>query len=441
MSSATAQSRENRMFWTYWSASATSSVGSAVTTIALPLTGVLVLHATPFQMGLIAAASYVAWIVIGLPSGVIVQRLPLRGTQVAMDMTRAIAIASVPVAWWLDRLTLTQLIVVALVISFANVIFDVANFTFLPRVVPKDQLQARNSLMSGTHAASQLGGPSIGGLAVQLMGAVPTLLLDAISYVASALLLRSLPDVPHQPPVDTSPMGERIRKGWRFVSRHPIMGPCMWDATAINFVCGGQLALFAVYLVREVDAPAGLVGFLLAAEGVGSLIGAALVPALVRSIGSARLCLVGGFVSVVGAFVLPLGSGVPAYVAFALGNIVFALGVVVVSTTTRTYRQIAAPPELLSRVMATVRFVSWGAIPVGGLVAGAVGQWVGLREALFLLAGVSLVGPLVLVLSPVRHLRDFPESAEHAEGEAGSVGELEADDAADQTQDQRNLQH
>ncbi|MDF8262728.1 MFS transporter [Luteipulveratus flavus] len=412
MHTTTERPTDRRMFWTYWSASATSSLGTAVTSIALPLTAVLVLHATPFQMGLIAAASFVAWLVIGLPSGAIVQRLPLRGTQVAMDLARAAAIASVPLAWWLDVLTLGRLIAVALIISFADVVFDVANFTFLPRVVPKEALQARNSLMSGTHAASQLGGPSVGGVAVQLLGAVPTLLLDAVSYVASALLLRSLPAVPHEPPADTASVRERIRQGWAFVSRHPVMGPCMWDATAANFVCGGQMALFAIYLVREIDAPAGLVGFLLAAEGVGSLVGAALVTPLVRRFGSARMCLAGSAVSVLGAFVIPLGTGVPAYVAFALGNVVFALGVVVLSTTTRTYRQVATPPDLLSRVMATVRFVSWGAIPFGGLAAGLLGEWIGVREALFVLAALTVLSPLILLASPVRHLRDFPEDAE-----------------------------
>ncbi|KNX38878.1 MFS transporter [Luteipulveratus halotolerans] len=401
---------ESRAFWTYWAASATSSLGSAFTAIALPLTAVLILDATPFEMGVVAAAGYVAWIVIGLPAGPIVQRLPLRATQVAIDLARAGAIATLPIAWWLDALTLAHVVAVALVISFANVIFDVANFTFLPRVVPKEQLQSRNSLMSGTQAASQLGGPSLGGLAVQLLGAVPTLLIDAASYVASAVLLRTLPDREPEAESDDRPgMRAMIREGWDFVVHHPIMGPCMWSATAINFTCGGQVALFAYYLVHVADAPSGLVGFLLAAEGVGSLVGAALVPAAVRVVGSARLCVVGGLVSAAAAFVIPVGSGWGAWVAFALGNIVFAGGVVVFSTTTRTYRQIATPPDLLSRVMATVRFVSWGAIPVGGLVAGALGGWLGARTALFVFAALTLLSPLILMAGPIRHLRDFPD--------------------------------
>jgi predicted MFS family arabinose efflux permease len=399
-----------RAFWTYWAASATSSVGSAVTGVALPLTAVIVLGASEFQMGLLAAAAYVAWLVIGLPAGAVVRALPLRGVQVGMDLARAVAVLSIPLTWWLGSLTLVHLLVVALAISFADVIFFVANATFLPRVVPKEQLQARNSLMSGTLAASQLGGPSLGGLLVQLLGAVPALLADVISYVLSATLLRSLPAV-EQPRDETrTPMREQVREGWRLVTRHPVMNPCMWSAAVINFVCGGQMALFAVYLVREVDAKPGLVGLLLSAEGIGSLVGAALCPRLVRQIGSARACLAGGTVAVLGAFLIPLGTGAVAWTLFAVGNIVFAGGAVLFGTTTRTYRQIATPPELLSRVLATVRFVSWGVTPLGGVLGGALGQWLGPRQALVVFAILSVLSPLVLILSPMRRMQDFPDT-------------------------------
>ena len=399
----------SRQFWTYWTASATSSLGTSITTVALPLTAVLVLHATSVEMGVVAAAGYVAWLLIGLPAGAIVRRLPLRGSQVAMDLLRAAAVATVPVAWWLGLLSVVQLVVVALVISFADVIFFVATSTFLPRVVPREQLQERNSLMSGTHAASQLGGPSLGGVLVQVLGAVPTMLVDAVSYVASAILLRGLPEVEQPAEPDSISVRRQVREGWHFVTRHRVLNPCLWVATAINLVCGGQMALFAIYLVRDLHAPAAVVGFLLAAEGVGSLVGAALTPGLTRRIGTARACMAAGIVSVVGAVLIPLGDGWQGYLAFAFGTIVFAGGVVVISTTTRTYRQVASPPELLSRVMATVRFVSWGAIPIGGLVGGAVGGWLGARGALFCLAALSVLSPLVLFSSPVRKMRDFPD--------------------------------
>ncbi|MFI5924528.1 MFS transporter [Micromonospora sp. NPDC051543] len=397
------------VFWRWWTAGTTSMVGSAVGAVALPLTALVVLDASAWQMGLIAAASYVAWIVIGLPAGVIVQRLPLRGAQIGADVARALAVASIPLAWWWGQLTVTHLVITALVVSFANVLFDVANSTFLPSIVEREQLQSRNSLTSATHAATLLSGPSLGGLAVQALGAVPTLLVDSASYLVSAALLRTLPARRVDAPEHWPPVGALIREGWRYAAYHPVIGPCMWAATAMNFVCGAQFALHPLYLVRDLHAPPGLVGVLLAVEGVGALVGAALTNRITTWLGSARALVAAGFTTVVGAFLIPGGTGWPAYVAFAAGSIVFSLGTVVLSVTTRTYRQIASPPELLSRVMATVRFVSWGAIPVGGLVAGALAGPLGARATLFVVAATLICAPLALLLSPVRHLHDLTD--------------------------------
>ncbi|GAA4555261.1 MFS transporter [Planotetraspora kaengkrachanensis] len=394
-------------FWRWWTAGTTSSVGSAVGAVALPLTALTVLDASAFEMGMIAAAGYVAWIVIGLPAGVLVQRLPMRRVQVGADLARAAAIASIPMAWWAGCLTVAQLVVVALVVGFADVVFDVANATFLPSIVSKDQLQSRNSLTSGTQATTQLGGPSVGGLAVQLLGAVPTLLVDAVSYLISALLLRTLPEHRAQASGPRPPMGAMIREGWRFVVHHPVMGPCMWAATAANTVCGAQHALYALYLVRELHAGPGLVGLLLAADGVGTLIGAASTKRITVRLGTARALIVAGFVSVAGAAVVPLGSGWQGFAAFAVGNVAFSAGVVVLSVVTRTYRQIASPPDLLPRVMATVRFVSWGAIPIGGLIAGMIAGVLGGRVTLMVFVVAAACIPLVLLASPVRRLRDL----------------------------------
>ncbi len=396
-------------FWRWWTAGTASAVGSAVGAVALPLTALTVLDASAFEMGIIVAASYVAWIVIGLPAGVIVQRLPMRQAQIGADLARAAAVLSIPLTWWWGCLTVTQLVIVALVISFANVIFDVANMTFLPSIVSKEQLQSRNSLISGTHAATQLGGPSVGGLIVQVLGAVPTLLVDAASYLVSALLLRTLPERRTEAPDRWPPVRAMIREGWRFVVHHPVMGPCMWAATAANAVCGAQHALYALYLVRELHAEPGLVGLLLAADGVGALIGAALTSRITARLGTARALIVAGFVSVAGAFIVPLGTGWQAFVAFTVGNMVFSAGVVVLSVVTRTYRQIVSPPQLLPRVVATVRFVSWGAIPVGGLVAGAIAGVLSGRVTLLTFVVAAACIPLILLASPIRHLRNLTD--------------------------------
>ncbi|MEL7977700.1 MFS transporter [Isoptericola sp. F-RaC21] len=400
-----------RPFWTYWAASTTSGVGTAVTTVALPLAAVTVLDAGSVETGLLAASSYLAWVVLGLPAGAIVHRLPLRATQVAADLVRAAVILAVPLVWWLGELRLVHLVLAALAVNVAEVFFFTANTTFLPTVVPKHELTSRNSLVSGTQAATQLGGPSVAGLLVQAVGAVPALLVDAASYVVSALLLRRLPErrEPALGEGEARPGMGMIAEGWRFVVRHPVMAPATWWACVVNLVCGVQAGLFALYLVRDLDAPPAMVGVLLAADGVGSLLAATATPWLVRRFGSARVLLLDGLVGFAGALLIPLGAGAAGWLCFAVGTMVFGASVVPGSVVTRTYRQVASPPELLSRVMATVRFVSWSMIPLGSLAAGVLAAHVGNRAVLLGSAFVLLLGPVIVGLSPVRRLRNLED--------------------------------
>ena len=207
-----------------------------------------------------------------------------------------------------------------------------------------------------------------------------------------------------------------VREGWRFVVDHPVMRPSMVCATTTNFVCGGLLALVPLHLVRGLEVSPLLVGLLLATEGAGSLVGAALTPRLVRRRGSGGAVRLGALVSAGAALLLPLGDGTIGVVLFALGNAGFAAGVVVFSVCTRTHRQLASPPQLLSRVMATVRFVSWGAIPVGSLAAGAAASAVGVRGAL---AGVCLLAaltPAVVLTSRLRDVHTLEDLDEQAGG-------------------------
>jgi MFS family permease len=395
------------MFWRYWSAMAVSNTGTAVTAVALPLVAVTTLDASAFEVSLLTAATYLAWAVIGLPAGVLVQRLPLRATQVAMDVIRAAAIGSVPLAWWLGHLTIAHLVVAALVISLANVVFDVGTNTFLPSIVSREELTARNSLVSATHSATTLGGPSLGGVVVQVLGAVPTLLVDAVSFLVSAALLRGLPRGSAPVPEDRPRMGALIREGWHFVVRHPVMRTCMLAATADNFANGALMALIPVFLVRDLHASPALVGVLIAADGLGALIGATLAPWLTTRLGSARALLVAAVGGAALALLMPVGHGVWGMVAFAVANVGFGIGVVVFSINARTHRQVASPPELLSRVVATVRFVSWGAIPFGALIGGAIATGIGSRGALWVACLLTLACPVLLWFSPVRRLRDL----------------------------------
>jgi MFS family permease len=399
----TRRGRSRRWFWRFWIGSTTSRLGDTVTLVALPLLAVLRLHATSFEVSLITAASFCAWIVIGLPAGVLVHRLPLRGTQIAMDLLRAGSLLSLPVAAALGVLTLVQVIGVALVIGFATVVFDVGNSTFLPSIVSDAELVARNALVSGSEAGVQLGGPAIGGVLVQSLGAPAALLVDVFSYLCSATLLRSLPRPGPQPRTSGEPStAEMIRAGVAFVVHDAVIRSCVIAATIINFVCGGLLALTTVYLVRGLGASAGIVGLLVASEGAGTLLGAAITPRMSARLGSARAFRWAATIGAATALLMPLATGMAGLLLFAAGNAGFAAGTVVVSILARTHRHRAVPHEMLPRVMATVRFISWGVIPLGALATGAAAAALGNRDALWLLVSCSLLTPLTLHVGPIR---------------------------------------
>ncbi|UTT39884.1 MFS transporter [Glutamicibacter mishrai] len=420
-----ARSTANRKFWLYWGSYGASTFGTAISSVAFPIIAIQVLGTNEFETGLLAACSYVAWLIIGLPAGSIVQRLPLREAQVWMDLVRGAAVASIPLTWIFDALSFLQLVVVALIISFADVVYFVASATFIPHVVPGDQLQSRNSLMSGTHAVSQLGGPSIGGILIQVLGPVVTVLVNSVTYFISALLLRRLPSVTPNQDKKKLDVFTEIREGLRFTISDPLMRATLWNATIINFVGGMQLALFAIYLVRVQNVPAALLGFLLAFEGIGSLLGAGVSTWLVKAAGSARACIYASALLSVGGIIIPLGDGIFALIYFAVGSCLFAIGTVITSTTTRTYRQLSTPENLLSRVMATVRFISWGAVPIGSITAGLLGSQFGPRTALYAAAALGTLSLFVLLLSPVLKLRNFPDSQPNVSDLSSKHGKAE----------------
>ncbi|WP_431043036.1 MFS transporter [Streptomyces sp. P1-3] len=396
------------VFWRLWTAHTTSAFGTAVTTVAMPLVAVLELDAGPFEASLVAAAAMCAWLLFGLPAGVLVHRLPLRPVLVAADLVRAAALGSVPVAVFLDALTLAHLVLAAFVLSVASVIFDVGYSTYLPAVVSKDRLTASNSLLQGSESVSQVAGPALGGSLVHALGAAYSLIADVVSYVVSAALLLTVPSPRHEAPEKAKRnMAAEIREGIEFVRRHPVIRPLVLAGTAFNFATAAFEALTAVFLIRTVQTNSLTVGFLIASMGLGGVIGAAVTTPLVNRLGTTRVAIVTLIVSPVCALMMPLTSSGLGLALFTLGNLGWGACTVTFAIIGRTYRQTAVTPDLLPRVMATVRFVSWGVFPIGALLAGVLGETVGNRAALLIFGLCTLLIPVPVLCSPLRKTRDL----------------------------------
>jgi hypothetical protein len=405
----------SRLFWRYWAGSTVSGVGTAVTSVALPLTAVLVVHASAFSVAAITAAGAMPWLVLGLPAGVYVSRLPLRGVQVSMDLLRAAAILSVPLVAWIGSLSVAQLVAVALLIGAASVPFSVANTTMIPSIVPPDELTKRNSLTAASRGISQLAGPSLGGLLVDAMGAASCMLIDAASYIISAAMLWGLP----RPAVlrdsaERRSVREDIVDGLAFIRQQPIVRTTFTLSACINPLSEAAVALSPTYIVRTLHEPSYVLGLIYAAEGAGALAGAALAPRLSKkwgTLGVLRRCVLP--VPLALALLPATFSGWGAAL-YALGFFGFTATLTVASITSITYQHRVIAPEMLPRIQGTTRVVSWGLAPLGALAAGALTTVLGIRGTLLLVAGSSLIIPITAwaMLRTVEPPERSPDSAD-----------------------------
>ena len=400
------------VFWRLWIGSTVSQFGSGVTIVALPLVALRIAHASTFEIGLVSAATVTAWLVVGLPAGVIVHRLPLRPVLLAGNVIRAVALASIPVAAAFGALTLVQLIIVALIVGVASVMFDVGYSTYMPSVLPPEQLTAGNSFTQGSGQVAQIAGPSLGGTLVQLVGAANAMITDALSYVFSTTMLLSLPAPPQTPqPAEPVRMTAQIRHGLSYTFRDPVIGPLAISATVANFVTAGIEAITVVFLVRTVHVGSAMLGLLIAAGSVGGVIGAALTTRLSSRFGSARVVLLSLVLSPLATLLLPLTERGAGLAFFAIGSAVAGASDVTFSIIARTHRQIVVPRPLLPQVMATVRFISWGVLPLGAIIAAALGQALGVRTTLWIFGVINIFGLIAAATPSIRRARNLVDVA------------------------------
>ncbi|MGW8500304.1 MFS transporter [Streptomyces sp. CLCI03] len=400
---------------------ATGQLGAQVTLVALPLVAVLELDAPAFQVGLLTAAETAAFLLVGLPAGALTDRMRKRPLMIRADLLRAVAMASIPAAALVGALTMAQLYVVALVTGVATVFFDVAHQSYLPQILPRDQLVAGNGALETVRSTAHVTGPGIGGGLVQLVGAQFAVIVDAVGYLLSALFLqrvRRTEEAP-EPAAAGASLRKEIGEGVRFVFGHPLLRVIALTTGLANFCTAVLMATQTVHLVRVVGLQAGGLGLVLSASAVGGLLGAVCAGRLAAGLGQARVMLLSVLVTGPFALLWPLsGHGLLGAVLFAAGSAVVSFGAVVYNVAQVSFRQGMCPPRLLGRMNATLRFLMWGTLPLGALLGGALAQSYGSRTALAWCAVGILAVPLPLLLSPLRRMRDLP--GPHEDADAGA---------------------
>ncbi len=395
-----------------WTGQTISKFGSHITGVALPLTAVLTLKATPVQMGVLTALGSLPVLLIGLPAGAWVDRLRRRPILITADIGRALLLLSIPIAAMLHALHIEQLYLVALLAGALTVFFDVADPAFLPAVVPSERLVEGNSKLGASDSLAEIAGPALAGGLVQWLTAPFAIAIDAATFIFSALSLSAIrarePQPPRQPAAQQSIRGE-IVEGLQLVLRHPLLRALAGTMATFTFFGNFIGTLYFIYLSNTLHVPAAAVGILIGLGGVSAFFGALVAAPLVRRLGVGKTLIASMTFYGCTGLILPLAGGpTPVVIGMlAAGQLIGDVAISIYLINDISLRQSVIPSSMLGRANASMQVLERGIGPAGALLAGILGGSALLGTRGTILIGVLgvIVSSLWLVFSPVRTLR------------------------------------
>ena len=396
-------------FVRFWAGQTISVFGDQISTLAIPLTAVLVLHASAVQVGILTALAWLPHLLFSLPAGVwIDRRSNRRRNMIVADFLRAAALATIPVAWWLGVLTIWQLLAVAFAVGAFTVFFDLSSVSFFVALVPRRQYVEANSKLSTTRSLSYIGGPGTAGVLVQALGAPVALLADALSFVASAVALRGVKVA--EPEVEPSGASARadLAEGFRYLIRHPVLRAGTACTSTINFFSFFIFAIFVLYASRTLGLGPATIGLILGAASFGALLGAVIAPRVGRRLGIGRAVVLGSvlFPAPMALFPLAHGSHWLSGSMLLAGEFLASVGVMIFDVNQNSLGTMLTPDAVRSRVVGVSRFFNYGTRPVGALLGGVLGSMIGLRPTLWIAVVGCLIGVLFLLASPMPQMRE-----------------------------------
>jgi MFS family permease len=399
-------------FRRFWTAQTISYMGDQVTMIALPLIAVLALHASAAQVAFLWTIESLPNLFFSLHAGVMVDRRGRRRTtMIAMDLLRAATLASVPIAWGLDALTMAQLYVVIFVTGSLAVLFNVCSYSLFAALVPREHMVSGTSLSRGSFSFSWVAGPGFGGLLIQVLSAPFVILLDVASFLASAVLLRGVRVTePESDPDDPSGVGE----GLRFVLRTRTLLVKFVAGTALNFFYAIYFTLMILFAARVLGLTAGQIGLVLSGGAFGALLGTMVTSRISKRVGIGPTFVIGSFVFPAALALTPLAGGGhwASFGTVLLGEFISGAGLMLSDIAGSSIQQVLTPDRVRSRVQGAHMAIQFGSRPIGSLVAGALGTWWGLRQTLWFAVVGGVLSAVVLFWSPIPRMHELPERAE-----------------------------
>lgn len=395
-------------FLKLWSGQTISMLGSSVTGIALPLVALGPLHATVFQMGVLNALGSVPYLTIGLFAGVWIDRLRRRPVLIAADVALALLLAVIPITTAAGVLRMEVLFALALGAGVASLFFEFAYQAYLPALIPAALLVDGNSKLAQSSSLARIVGPSFAGILIELVTAPVAIVVDAASYVVSAVALGVIRH--REPPPSRTgrrPIVREIRDGLAFVFGHPVIGALAVNSGLSNMFGAMVGATYFVYLARELALSPAVIGIVLAAGGPGALVASASASRVAKWAGIGPALLLGQLLMVANTGLVVASLAVPgaAVPLLVVASFVLAAGATYYNVTLFSMRQALTPAELRGRTVASVRLLTVGAMPIGALAGGFLGDRIGVGATIQVAFAGAVVALVPILLSAVPRTR------------------------------------
>jgi MFS family permease len=401
-----------RDFRRLWLAQSVSEVGSEVTSLALPLVAVLVVQASPFEVAALGAVQFVARMILALPAGVWVDRVPRKRVLVGADLGRALVLLAIPIAAVSGLVSMWLLYVVAFLAAALTVFFDIGYQAILPDLVARPRLAEGNSRLEISNSAGQIVGPGLGGWLVGALSAPIAIVVDAVSFVVSAGFLAGIrgraAGAGHSPPGPRLGLRREIGEGLAFYRRSPLLRALAVSGVVQNVGIWFAGSTLVVYLVRDLAMSPEQIGLGFSIGAVGVLLGAATASTTGTRFGIGPTIALSMAVLPLSWMLMALAEPSTALLILALFGIGNGLSSMTGAVNSVSLRQAMTPPELQGRVNATGRWLSWTAIPFGALAGGAVATVIGIRVTIVIGTAFALLAVPLLLVSPLRSVRSIP---------------------------------
>ncbi len=398
-------------FLRLWIGQTISLFGSRFSGLALPLIAALTLRASPGEMGILSAVGTAPFLLIGLVAGVWVDRLRRRPVLIVGDLGRALLMGVISLAAFSGVLRMPHLYVVGFFVGVLTVFFDVAYQSYLPALVSRQHLVEGNSKLETSRSIAQMTGPGIAGVVIQVISAPLAIALDAISFLISALFLGLIRRQEERPERVRAPMLAEVREGLAVVFGNPLLRAIAGCTATGNFFGMAIGAIYILFATRDLGLAPAVIGLVFSVSSVGALGGALLAGRLATRFGTGRVIIGASLLAGLGNVGIAFATPALAVPLLILGGLVLTASSPIYNINQVSLRQAITPQRLQGRMNATMRFVVWGTMPLGGLVGGALGEVLGLRPAIALATAGGLTAFLWLLRSPVRTLVRIPEPA------------------------------